>query len=137
MNAAIVGWVFLVGKESFYVPVGHDYLDAPKQLNFDKTLSVLKPILQDSSINKVGQNLKYDAHVLANYNVELNGVSDDTMVKSYVLNSVATRHNMDDLSMHYLNHQTIHFSDVAGKGKKQITFNQVGLKEAFPTLVKM
>jgi DNA polymerase-1 len=132
MNAAIVGWVFLVGKESFYVPVGHDYLDAPKQLNFDKTLSVLKPILQDSSINKVGQNLKYDAHVLANYNVELNGVSDDTMVKSYVLNSVATRHNMDDLSMHYLNHQTIHFSDVAGKGKKQITFNQVGLKEAFP-----
>jgi DNA polymerase-1 len=132
MNAAIVGWVFLVDKDSFYVPVGHDYLDAPKQLNFDDTLLTLKPILQDESINKVGQNLKYDAHVLANYQIDLNGISDDTMVKSYVLNSVATRHNMDDLSMHYLNHQTIHFSDVAGKGKKQITFNQVGLEAAFP-----
>jgi len=96
------------------------------------TLLTLKPILQDESINKVGQNLKYDAHVLANYQIDLNGISDDTMVKSYVLNSVATRHNMDDLSMHYLNHQTIHFSDVAGKGKKQITFNQVGLEAAFP-----
>ncbi|MBT3186758.1 DNA polymerase I [Candidatus Thioglobus sp.] len=132
MNAAIVGWVFLVDKDSFYVPVGHDYLDAPKQLDFDDALLTLKPILQDESINKVGQNLKYDAHVLANYQIDLNGISDDTMVKSYVLNSVATRHNMDDLSMHYLNHQTIHFSDVAGKGKKQITFNQVGLEAAFP-----
>ena len=132
MNAAIVGWVFLVDKDSFYVPVGHDYLDAPKQLDFDDVLEKLTPILECASINKVGQNLKYDTHVLANYNVELNGIIDDTMVKSYCLNSVATRHNMDDLSMHYLNHQTIHFSDVAGKGKKQITFNQVGLNEAFP-----
>ena len=132
MNAQIVGWVFLVDKDSFYVPVAHDYLDAPKQLNFEAVLNRLKPILEDAAIGKIGQNLKYDSHVLANYNLVLKGVSDDTMVKSYCLNSVATRHNMDDLAMHYLNHQTIVFSDVAGKGKKQITFNQVGLEQAFP-----
>jgi len=132
MNAQIVGWVFLVDKDSFYVPVAHDYLDAPKQLNFEAVLNKLKPILESSTIGKIGQNLKYDSHVLANYELVLKGVSDDTMVKSYCLNSVATRHNMDDLAMHYLNHQTIHFSDVAGKGKKQITFNQVGLEQAFP-----
>jgi DNA polymerase-1 len=132
MNAQIVGWVFLVDKDSFYVPVAHDYLDAPKQLNFEAVLNNLKPILESSAIGKIGQNLKYDSHVLANYELVLKGVSDDTMVKSYCLNSVATRHNMDDLAMHYLNHQTIHFSDVAGKGKKQITFNQVGLEQAFP-----
>ena len=132
MNAQIVGWVFLVDKDSFYVPVAHDYLDAPKQLNFEAVLNRLKPILEDAAIGKIGQNLKYDSHVLANYNLVLKGISDDTMVKSYCLNSVATRHNMDDLAMHYLNHQTIVFSDVAGKGKKQITFNQVGLEQAFP-----
>ena len=132
MNAQIVGWVFLVDKDSFYVPVAHDYLDAPKQLNFEAVLNKLKPILESSTIGKIGQNLKYDSHVLANYELVLKGVSDDTMVKSYCSNSVATRHNMDDLAMHYLNHQTIHFSDVAGKGKKQITFNQVGLEQAFP-----
>ena len=132
MNAQIVGWVFLVDKDSFYVPVAHDYLDAPKQLNFEAVLNKLKPILESAVIGKIGQNLKYDTHVLANYGLVLNGISDDTMVKSYCLNSVATRHNMDDLAMHYLNHQTIVFSDVAGKGKKQITFNQVGLEQAFP-----
>ncbi|MGY8895131.1 MAG: DNA polymerase I [Gammaproteobacteria bacterium] len=132
MNAKIVGWVFLIDHDSFYIPVTHDYLDAPKQLNFSQVMGTLKPILEDASIGKVGQNLKYDAHVLANYQIELNGISDDTMVKSYVLNSVATRHNMDDLSEHYLNHQTISFSEVAGKGKKQITFNQVSLEVASP-----
>ena len=132
MNAQIVGWVFLVDKDSFYVPVAHDYLDAPKQLNFANVLEKLKPILENSAIHKIGQNLKYDTHVLANYDLSLKGISDDTMVKSYCLNSVATRHNMDDLAQHYLNYQTIHFADVAGKGKKQITFNQVGLEQAFP-----
>jgi DNA polymerase-1 len=132
MNAQIVGWVFLVDKDSFYVPVAHDYLDAPKQLNFANVLGKLKPILENSAIHKIGQNLKYDTHVLANYDLSLKGISDDTMVKSYCLNSVATRHNMDDLAQHYLNYQTIHFADVAGKGKKQITFNQVGLEQAFP-----
>lgn len=132
MNAQIVGWVFLVDKDSFYVPVAHDYLDAPKQLNFAGVLEKLRPILENSAIHKIGQNLKYDTHVLANYDLSLKGISDDTMVKSYCLNSVATRHNMDDLAQHYLNYQTIHFADVAGKGKKQITFNQVGLEQAFP-----
>ncbi len=132
MNADIVGWVFLVDKDSFYVPVGHDYLDAPRQLDFKAVLNQLKPILEGVSIGKVGHNIKYDAHVLANYKIDLQGISDDTMVKSYCLNSVATRHNMDDLSEYYLNHQTIHFVDVAGKGKKQITFNQVDLETAFP-----
>ena len=132
MNAQIVGWVFLVDKDSFYVPVAHDYLDAPKQLNFANVLEKLRPILENSAIHKIGQNLKYDTHVLANYDLSLKGISDDTMVKSYCLNSVATRHNMDDLAQHYLNYQTIHFADVAGKGKKQITFNQVGLEQAFP-----
>ncbi len=132
MNAQIVGWVFLIDKDSFYIPVAHDYLDAPKQLDFVQVMDVLRPILEDANIGKVGQNLKYDSHILANYQIDLNGITDDTMVKSYVLNSVATRHNMDDLSMHYLNHQTIAFSDVAGKGKKQITFNQVSLDVASP-----
>ena len=132
MNAKIVGWVFLIERDSFYIPVAHDYLDAPKQLDFSKVMAALKPILEEASIGKVGQNLKYDAHVLANYQIDLNGITDDTMVKSYVLNSVATRHNMDDLSEHYLNHQTIAFSEVAGKGKKQITFNQVSLEVASP-----
>lgn len=132
MNAQIVGWVFLVGKDSFYVPVAHDYLDAPRQLNFADVLEKLRPILENFAIHKTGQNLKYDTHVLANYDISLKGISDDTMVKSYCLNSVATRHNMDDLAQHYLNYQTIHFADVAGKGKKQITFNQVGLEQAFP-----
>jgi len=114
------------------VPVAHDYLDAPKQLNFANVLEKLRPILENPAIHKIGQNFKYDTHVLANYDLSLKGVSDDTMVKSYCLNSVATRHNMDDLAQHYLNYQTIHFADVAGKGKKQITFNQVGLDQAFP-----
>lgn len=132
MNAQIVGWVFLIGKDSFYIPVAHDYLDAPKQLDFLQVMSALSPILEDVNIGKVGQNLKYDSHILANYQIDLNGITDDTMVKSYVLNSVATRHNMDDLAMYYLNHQTISFSDVAGKGKKQITFNQVSLEVSSP-----
>jgi len=83
-------------------------------------------------IGKIGQNLKYDAHVLANVDIELNGIVDDTMLKSYCLDSVASRHNMDDLALHYLDHTTIHYSDVAGSGKKQLTFNQVSIDEAMP-----
>ena len=132
MNAAIVGFVFLIDNDSFYVPVGHDYIDAPKQLDFETVLNTIKPILEGDKIAKLGHNLKYDSHVLANYGVTLNEISDDTMVKSYCLNSVASRHNMDDLSEHYLNHKTIHFVDVAGKGKKQISFNQVSIEQALP-----
>ena len=132
MEAQIVGFVFLINKQSYYLPVAHDYIDAPVQLSRQSTLAALKPILENAKIGKIGQNLKYDAHVLANVGVDLNGIEDDTMVKSYCLNSVATRHNMDDLSEFYLGHTTIHFSDVAGKGKKQLSFNEVSLDQAMP-----
>ena len=132
MEAQIVGFVFLIDKQSYYLPVAHDYIDAPVQLSRKSTLAALKPILENAKIGKIGQNLKYDAHVLANVGVDLNGIEDDTMVKSYCLNSVATRHNMDDLSEFYLGHTTIHFSDVAGKGKKQLSFNEVSLDQAMP-----
>jgi DNA polymerase-1 len=132
MNADIVGLVFLLGMRSYYVPVGHDYLDAPEQLSRQLVLDALKPILENSEIGKIGQNLKYDAHILANISINLCGIVDDTMLKSYCLNSVATRHNMDDLSEYYLGHKTIHYVDVAGSGKKQLTFNQVNLNEATP-----
>ena len=132
MEAEIVGFVFLLGKESYYIPVAHDYLDAPDQLSRHKVLDSLKPILENENVGKVGQNLKYDAHVLANIDINLNGIIDDTMLKSYCLDSVATRHNMDDLSEHYLGHQTIHYADVAGSGKNQLSFNQVSIEEAMP-----
>jgi DNA polymerase-1 len=132
MEAQIVGFVFLLDKQSYYVPVAHDYIAAPAQLSRQTTLAALKPILENSDIGKIGQNLKYDGHVLANVDIDLNGIVDDTMVKSYCLNSVATRHNMDDLSEFYLGHKTIHFSDVAGSGKKQLSFNEVSLDQAVP-----
>ena len=132
MQAEIVGLVFLMEKESYYIPIGHDYLDAPVQLSRQRVMDALKPILENKSIGKIGQNLKYDAHILANIEINLNGISDDTMLKSYCLNSVATRHNMDDLSEYYLGHKTIHYADVAGSGKKQLTFNQVNIDEAMP-----
>ena len=132
MEAQIVGFVFLINKNSYYLPVAHDYLDAPVQMSRSRVLSSLKPILESSTIGKIGQNLKYDAHVLANINIDLNGIRDDTMLKSYCLDSVASRHNMDDLALHYLDHRTIQYSDVAGSGKKQLTFNQVNIEEAMP-----
>ena len=132
MEAEIVGLVFLVEKDSYYLPVAHDYLDAPFQLSRYKVLNSLKPLLESQVIGKIGQNLKYDAHVLANIDIKLNGIIDDTMLKSYCLNSVASRHNMDDLALHYLGHKTIHYADVAGTGKKQLTFNQVSIDEAVP-----
>ena len=132
MEAEIVGFVFLIEKSSYYVPVAHDYLDAPVQLPRYMVLNSLKSILESEVIGKIGQNLKYDAHVLANVDIELNGIVDDTMLKSYCLDSVASRHNMDDLALHYLDHTKIHYSDVAGSGKKQLTFNQVSIDEAMP-----
>ena len=132
MEAQIVGFVFLIENNSYYLPVAHDYLDAPAQMSRSKVLSSLKPILESPTIGKIGQNLKYDAHVLANVDINLNGIKDDTMVKSYCLDSVASRHNMDDLALHYLSYKTIQYSDVAGSGKKQLTFNQVSIEEAMP-----
>lgn len=133
MEAEIVGVSFCIepGKAA-YVPVAHDYPDAPEQLSRDKVLEALKPILTSSTHIKVGQHIKYDKNVLANYGITLNGIGFDTMLESYVLNSTAQRHDMDSLALAYLGHKTIHFEDIAGKGAKQLTFNQIHLDEAGP-----
>ena len=133
MKAELVGLSFAceIGKAA-YVPVKHDYLDAPEQLDRDWVLAQLKPLLEDEKIVKVGQNLKYDANVLSHYDIAINGVAFDTMIESYCLNSVATRHNMDALADKYLGVKTIHFEDIAGKGAKQLTFNQIAIEEAGP-----
>jgi DNA polymerase I len=131
MQARIVGVSFSVAAGSAaYVPLGHDYAGAPHQLDRDKVLTALKPILEDVTKAKLGHHLKYDAHILANYGIALNGHRFDSMLESYVLNSVATRHDMDSTAAKYLGVQTIHFEDVAGKGVKQITFNQVDVDRA-------
>ena len=133
MEARIVGVSFAVeiGRAA-YVPLAHDYLGAPEQLDRDAVLAQLKPLLEDEALCKVGQNLKYDASVLANHGIALKGIEFDTMLESYVLDSTATRHDMDSLALKYLGHKTIHFEDIAGKGAKQLTFNQVKLEEAGP-----
>ncbi|WP_020208662.1 DNA polymerase I [Gilvimarinus chinensis] len=133
MEAQIVGVSFAVepGKAA-YVPVAHDYLDAPEQLDRDWVLAQLKPLLEDESKAKVGQNLKYDRNVLANHGITLRGIAWDTMLESYVFNSVAGRHDMDSLAQRYLDTNTIHFEDIAGKGAKQLTFNQIKIEDAAP-----
>lgn len=131
MEAELVGVSFAVTPgEAAYVPVAHDYVGAPDQISLSDLLSALTPILEDPAIKKVGQNLKYDMSVLARYNVALNGIAYDTMLESYVYNSVATRHNMDALAAKYLDVKTVHFEDIAGKGAKQLTFNQIPLEQA-------
>ena len=129
--AEIVGVSFAVTEgEAAYIPLGHDYPGAPQQLPRAEVLQKLKPILEDPAQAKVGQNLKYDSNVLANYSIALQGIAQDTMLESYVLNSTLTRHNMDDLAKTYLNRTTIHYEDVTGKGVKQIGFSEVQLEEA-------
>ena len=133
MDAELVGVSFSISAgEAAYLPVAHDYLDAPDQLDRAHVLASLKPLLEDPTIKKVGQHLKYDKNVLANYDINLQGIAFDTMLESYVLNSVATRHDMDSLSEKYLGQSTIHFEDIAGKGAKQISFNQIPLDKAAP-----
>ena len=133
MNAEIVGVSFSISAgHAAYVPLQHDYDGAPKQLSLKSVLKKLKPILEDETKRKVGQNLKYDKEVFANYCIELKGIEHDTMLASYVLNSTATRHNLDALALNYLNTKTIHYEDVAGKGAKQIPFSQVNIEEATP-----
>ncbi|GAA0491455.1 DNA polymerase I [Tatumella punctata] len=133
LSATIVGLSFAVAPgEAAYLPVGHDYLDAPKQLDRQAVLQSLKGLLEDESRSKVGQNLKYDRGVLQNYGIELRGIRFDTMLESYMLNSVAGKHDMDSLAQRWLNHKTITFEDIAGKGKKQLTFNQIALEQASP-----
>jgi DNA polymerase-1 len=133
MDAELVGVSFSVSAgEAAYLPVAHDYIDAPEQLDRAQVLASLRPLLENPEIKKVGQHLKYDKNVLANYNINLQGIAFDTMLESYVLNSVATRHDMDSLAETYLGQTTIHFEDIAGKGAKQITFNQIPLDKAAP-----
>jgi DNA polymerase-1 len=133
MDAELVGLSFSVTPgEAAYLPVAHDYLDAPEQLDPEYVLASLKTLLENPAIKKLGQHLKYDKNVLANYGINLQGIEFDTMLESYVLNSVATRHDMDSLAETYLGQKTIHFEDIAGKGAKQITFNQIPLDKAAP-----
>jgi DNA polymerase-1 len=132
-DARIVGVSFAVeAGQAAYVPLAHDYDGAPEQLDRDTVLAQLKPLLEDNNHKKVGQHMKYDAHVLANHGIHLQGVQFDTQLESYVLDSVATRHDMDSLASKYLEYQTTSFEDVAGKGVKQKTFNQVELDMAGP-----
>ncbi len=133
MQANLVGLSFACAPgEAWYVPVGHDYPGAPDQLDSDWVLDQLRPILADPAKPKVGQHLKYDINVLARAGISVAGCDFDTMLESYVLNSTATRHDMDSLARKFLDRGTIKFEEVAGKGAKQITFNQVGLEEAAP-----
>ena len=133
MVAELVGVSFAIEPgEAAYVPCGHDYEDAPEQISREDLLGALKPLLEDPTCVKLGQNLKYDMSVLARSGIKLQGVGFDTMLESYVLDSTATRHDMDSLALKYLSHRTIHFEDVAGKGAKQVTFNRVALEQAGP-----
>ena len=131
LSANIVGISFAVAPgEAAYLPVAHDYLDAPEQLDRKTVLAQLKPLLEDSTAFKVGQNLKYDRGVLKNYDIELAGIKFDTMLESYILNSVVGKHDMDSLSARWLKHKTVTFTEIAGKGKNQLTFNQIALEQA-------
>lgn len=129
--AELVGLSFAIeAGEAAYVPVAHSYLGAPDQLNRDWVLEKLKPLLEDPNLPKIGQNLKYDMSVLANYSIAMRGVQFDTMLESYVLDSVSSRHDMDTLSETHLGHTPVPFTEVAGKGKSQLTFDQIELEKA-------
>jgi len=132
MQADIVGLSFSVKEgEAAYIPLAHDYLDAPKQLSREKVLEKLKPLLEDNNLCKLGQNLKYDMNVLGNYDIHMQGIQHDTMLASYVLDSTL-RHGMDDMAIRHLSYSTTHYEDIAGKGVKQIPFNQVNIEAASP-----
>jgi DNA polymerase-1 len=132
-QARLVGISFAVAEgEAAYVPLAHSYMGVPEQLDEKKVLDALRPLLEDPTISKVCQNGKYDINVLARYDIAVQGVRFDTMLESYVLNSTATRHNMDSLALRYLNRSTIRFEDIAGKGAKQLTFDQIDLNIAGP-----
>jgi len=133
MQAELVGISLAVkAGEAAYIPLAHDYPGAPEQLDRDTVLKALREYLENPQKKKVGHHLKYDAHIFARYGIRLRGMQFDSMLESYVLNSVATRHDMDSVARFYLNIDTIHYSDVAGKGAKQLTFNQIDLEHAAP-----
>jgi len=131
MDAKIVGLSFAIeAGVAAYIPCGHDYMGAPEQLPLEWVLQELKSILEDARKIKIGQNLKYDRSVLLNYGIELRGIEFDTMLESYVWNSIGSRHNMDDLAQNYLDYKTVTFEELAGKGVKQLTFNQLKVEDA-------
>nr|WP_154325521.1 DNA polymerase I [Pantoea sp. 201603H] len=131
ISANIIGLSFAVAPgEAAYLPVAHDYLDAPAQLDRNAVLARLKPLLEDEKALKVGQNLKFDRGVLKSADIELRGIRFDTMLESYMLNSVVGKHDMDSLASRWLNHKTVTFEEIAGKGKNQLTFNQIALEQA-------
>ncbi|BBB27902.1 DNA polymerase I [Amphritea japonica] len=133
MEANLIGLSFSIepGKAA-YLPVAHDYMGSPDQLDRNGVLQQLKPLLESDTHKKVGQHIKYDMNVLARYGIQLKGVAFDTMLESYALNSTATRHNMDALADFYLGVKTVKFEEIAGKGKKQLTFNQIEMEQAAP-----
>ncbi|WP_431891955.1 DNA polymerase I [Pectobacterium colocasium] len=133
LTANLIGLSFAIKPgEAAYLPLAHDYLDAPEQLDRTKVLALFKPLLEDETLLKIGQNLKFDKGVMQRYDIDLRGIAFDTMLESYVLDSVAGRHDMDSLAERYLNHKTITFEEIAGKGKNQLTFNQIALEQAGP-----
>ncbi len=133
MQARVVGVSFACeAGRAAYLPLAHDYVGVPEQLDFDAVMTKLRPLLEDPERPKLGHNLKYDRNVLANHGIELAGIGFDTMLESYVLNSTASRHDLDSVAQKYLSYQTIHYEDVAGKGAKQIGFAEVALEQAAP-----
>ncbi|MFJ5391880.1 DNA polymerase I [Pectobacterium sp. CHL-2024] len=133
LTANLIGLSFAIKPgEAAYLPLAHDYLDAPEQLDRTKVLALFKPLLEDEKLLKIGQNLKFDKGVMRQYDIDLRGIAFDTMLESYVLDSVAGRHDMDSLAERYLSHKTITFEEIAGKGKNQLTFNQIALEQAGP-----
>jgi DNA polymerase I len=131
MDARIVGVSFAAeAGVAAYVPCAHDYMGAPQQLSVDYVLGKMKPLLEDANKIKIGQNIKYDRSVLLNHGVELKGIAFDTMLESYVIDSIGSRHNMDALALKHLDYTTVSFEDLAGKGAKQLTFNQLRIEDA-------
>lgn len=130
LSAKLVGLSFSVSLgEAAYLPLNHHYLGAPVQLNFEHVLKQLKPILENPDIKKIGQNLKYDLNILRNVGIELQGMAFDTMIESYMQNSAAGRHDMDTLALKHLDYKTVSFEEVAGKGAKQLTFDQISIEQ--------
>ncbi len=133
MLASLVGVSFACEPgRAAYIPLDHRYPGAPEQLDIDEVLRKLKPLLEDDTKGKLGHNLKYDRNVLLNHDIELRGIAYDTMLESYVLNSTASRHDLDSVALKYINHHTIHYEDIAGKGAKQIGFEEIALEQAGP-----
>ncbi len=131
MVAELVGIsICIEAGKACYIPLCHNYEGVPSQLKKKDVLAALKPILENPNIRKIGQNIKYDGHIFIGEDIHMEGIAQDTMLQSYVLNSTATRHNMDALAKYYLNHDTIHFEDIAGKGVKQVTFDNIDIVEA-------